>query len=59
MYEEEYLSKLNNVVDNDSVKKTVYDKLATKINVIDICGFFLKTHCSTSKSSLEKNWWGK
>ena len=29
------LSKLNNVMDSDAVKKTVYDKLVTKVNTID------------------------
>ena len=37
------LSKLSNVVNNDVVKKTVYDKLVAKINNIDISGFILKT----------------
>ena len=31
-----YLSKLSDVVYNDVAKKTVYDKLVTKVNVIDI-----------------------
>ena len=29
------LSKLGNVVDNDVVKETVYDKLVEKVNIID------------------------
>ena len=29
------LSQLSNVVDSDVVKKTVYDKLVNKFNVID------------------------
>ena len=29
------LSKLSKVVDNDVFKKTVYDKLFTKVNTID------------------------
>ena len=29
------LSQLSNVVDSDVVKKTVYDKLVNKVNVID------------------------
>ena len=29
------LSKLSNVVKNEVVKKTVYDKLVTKVNKID------------------------
>ena len=37
------LSKLSDVVKNDVVKKTVYDKLVAKINNIDISGFVLKT----------------
>ena len=53
-YEEEYFSKLNNVVDNNVVKKTVYDKLATKVSAIDTSEFVLKTHYNTGKSSLQK-----
>ena len=34
---------LGKVVDNDVVKKTVYGKLITKINNIDISGFLFKT----------------
>ena len=37
------LSKLSDVVKNDFVKKTVYDKLAAKINNIDTSGFVLRT----------------
>ena len=37
------LSKLSNVVNNDVVKKTSYDKFATKINAIDTSKFVLKT----------------
>ena len=37
-----HLSKLSNVVKNDIVKKTVYDKLVTKINNIDTSDFVLK-----------------
>ena len=33
------LSKLYDVVNNDVVKKTVYDKLVTKVNKIDTNGF--------------------
>ena len=36
------LYKPSNVVDNDVVKKIVYDKLVTKINAIDTSGFFKK-----------------
>ena len=48
------LSKLNNLVNNDVVKKTVYDKLVAKINNIDTSGFVLKTKYDTDKSDLEK-----
>ena len=37
------LSKLSNVAKNKIVKKTVYDKLVTKVNNIDTSGFVLKT----------------
>ena len=37
------LAKLSNVVKNDVVKKTVYDKLVAKVNSIDTTGFVLKT----------------
>ena len=47
------LSKLSNVVKNDVVKKTVYDKLVTKVNKIDTSGFVLKTKYDTDKSELE------
>ena len=33
------LSKLSDVVKNDVVKKTVYDKLVAKVNSIDTCGY--------------------
>ena len=36
------LAKLSNVVKND-VKKTIYDKLVTKVDNIDTTGFVLKT----------------
>ena len=47
------LAKLSNVVKND-FKKTVYDKLVTKVNNIDTTGFVLKTKYDTDKSDLEK-----
>ena len=37
-------SKLSNVVDNDVVTKTVYDKLVAKVNTIDTTEFVLKTN---------------
>ena len=37
------LSKLSDVVKNDVVKKTTYDKLVAKVNSIDTSAFVLKT----------------
>ena len=37
------LSKLSNVLKNEVVKKTLYDKLATKVKNIDTSGFIWKT----------------
>ena len=48
------LAKLINVVKDDAVKKTVYDKLVEKVNNIDTTGFILKTTYDTDKSDLEK-----
>ena len=48
------LSKLSNVVKNDVVKKTVYDKLAAKVNNIDTSDFVLKTKYQTDKAEIEK-----
>ena len=48
------LAKLSNVVKNDVVKKTEYDKLVAKVNNIDTKGFVLKTKYDTDKSDLEK-----
>ena len=47
------LSKLSDVVKN-VVKKTVYDKLAAKVNNIDTSAFVLKTKYQTDKAELEK-----
>ena len=47
------LSKLSDVVKNDVVKKTVYDKLVAKVNSIDTSGFVLKTKYDKDKSELE------
>ena len=47
------LSKLSDVVKNDVVKKTVYDKLGAKVNNIDSSAFVLKTKYDTDKSELE------
>ena len=48
------LSKLSDVVKNDVVKKTEYDKLVGKVDSIDTGGFVLKTKYDTDKSELEK-----
>ena len=47
------LSKLSNVVKNDFVKKTVYDKLVAKVNNIDANNFVLKTNYNTKIIELE------
>ena len=47
------LSKLSDVVKNDVVKKTEYDKLVGKVNNIDTSGFVLKTKYDTDKPELE------
>ena len=44
------LTKLSDVVKNDVVKKTVYDKLVAKVNSIDTSIFVLKTKYDTGKS---------
>ena len=44
------LSKLSDVVKNDVVKKTVYDKLVAKVNSIDTSRFVLKTKYDTDKT---------
>ena len=46
------LAKLSNVVKNDVLKKTVYDKLVTKVDNIDSTGFVLKTKYDTDNSDL-------
>ena len=48
------LSRLSDVVKNGVVKKTVYNKLVTKVYNIDATGFLLKTKHDTDKSDLEK-----
>ena len=48
------LTKLSNVVKNDAVKNTEYNKLFTKVGNIVITGFLLKTKYGTNKSYLEK-----
>ena len=48
------LNKSSDVVKNDIVKKTVYDKLVEKVNNIDTSGFVLKAKYQTDKSELGK-----
>ena len=48
------LSKLSDVVKNDVVKKTVYDRLVAKVNNIDTSDFVLKTNYQKDKTELEK-----
>ena len=48
------LSKLSDVVKNDVVKKTVYDKVVAKVNNIDTSRFVLKTNYDRDKSEMEK-----
>ena len=47
------LSKLSDVVKNDVVKKTVYDKLVAKVNSIDTSRFVLKTKYDKDKSEIK------
>ena len=47
------LSKLSDAVKSDVVKKTVYDKLVSKVNGIDTSGFVLKTKYEADKKELE------
>ena len=47
------LSKLSNAVKNDVVKKTVYDKLAAKVNDIDTSDYVLKKNYNTKIVELE------
>ena len=48
------LSKLSDVVKNDVVEKTAYDKLVAKVNSIDTSRFILKIKYDTDKSEIEK-----
>ena len=44
------MSKLSNVVKNEVLKKTVYDKLVVKVNNIDCSGFVPKTKYNADKT---------
>ena len=46
------MSKLDDVVKNDVVKKAVYDKLVAKVNNIDTSASVLKTNYQTGKTEL-------
>ena len=48
------LSKLSDVVKNDGVKKTVYNKLVVKVDNIDIIDFVWQTKYNANKTELEK-----
>ena len=48
------MAKLSNVVKNDVVKKTEYNKLVTKVDNINTTGFVIKTKYGTDKSDLQK-----
>ena len=48
------LSRFSDVVKNDLVKKTVYEKLVAKVNRINTSGLVLKPKFDTDKSDLEK-----
>ena len=47
------LSKLSNLVKNDVVKRTVYNKLVAKVDSVDTSDFVLKTKYNTDKTELE------
>ena len=47
------VSKSRDVVKNDVVKKTVYNKLVAKVDNIDTSDFVLKTNYNTDKTELE------
>ena len=48
------LSKLSDVVKNDVVKKTVFDKLVAKVNSTDTSAFVLKIKYDADKTELQK-----
>ena len=47
------LSKLSDVVKNDVVKETVYDKLVAKVNSIDSSGLVLRTKYDIEKTEIK------
>ena len=48
------LSKLSDVIKNDVVKKTVYNKLVVKVDNIDTSDFVRQTKYNADKAELEK-----
>ena len=46
-------SKLSDLVKNDVVKRTVYNKLVAKVDSVDTSDFVLKTKYNTDKTELE------
>ena len=48
------MSKLNDVVKNDVVKRAVYGKLVAKVNNIDTTDFVLKSKYQTDKTQPQK-----
>ena len=48
------LSKLSDVIKNDVVKKTVYNKLVVKVDNIDTSDFVWQTKYNAGKAELEK-----
>ena len=50
------LTKLRNIVDNDVIEKTIYDKLVVRKDKIDASVFALKIKWDTDKSGLVKKW---
>ena len=47
-------NQVSDVLKNDFVKKTVYDKLVANVNNTDSSDFVLKTKYNTEKAELEK-----
>ena len=48
------MSKLTNVAKNDVVKKTEYNKLVAKVDIIDTTNFVSRTKYEEDGSDLEK-----
>ena len=47
------MSRLSNVVENDVVKNTVYNKLVAKVDNINTSDFVIKTNYNTKITELE------